>query len=375
MPTTVPQKEFLFACLAATLHGDDAAHHLADIRPDSWQNMASLAEYHSVAPLVYGEIQKHDIDIPESLRQQFRALVLRHRLANTIRFRCMAEIAALLASHDIDLIVLKGAALAHLVYDEVHLRPMRDLDLLLPPDRVMQAADLLQGLGYEMPHGLHRYNHRPHHLPGLENKVDGLLVSVELHHDVIHRDSRCSMTMTDLREAPQVFTCGGQRLQALSHTDMLRHLCVHSFAPARELRMIHLYDIMIYAAKFADQINWTLLRTEYPYVINGIRCIHFLLPCPEAVARQVDPPQCVAPPGSGEAMLPLSKILAPGKSWSRIGKELFCPAPWWKHAYYGIRPENSLLRCHLLTHPAQLCRWFVLRGISALHSTRRVLSI
>ena len=341
------------------------------VLPHPWQGMESLAEYHSVAPLLHREIQRHNIEIPKRLRQQLQALVLRHRRANSIRFNCLAEIAELLASQDIDLIVLKGAALAHLVYDEPYLRPMSDLDLLLPAEEVDRAAALLQKIGFVMPHGLHRYDHRPHHLPVLEKKVAGLLVSVELHRDVMHRDSRHSMTMADTEDSPQSFVCAGQNLQAFNHTDMLRHLCVHSFSPSRELRLIHLYDIMAYAKKFANQINWLQLRAEYPYVINGIRCIHFLLPCPEVVAREVDPSECAVPAGCGEVMQPLSKIMRRGKTCTEIWQELFCPSPWWKHAYYGISPERSLLRCHLLTHPAQVCRWLTQRAVSAVHTSVR----
>jgi len=366
------QKNVLFSCLKSTLHDSEMGASPPDMLPVSWQGMESLAEYHSVAPLLLRVIQRHHIDIPGRLRRQLQALVLRHRRANKIRFHCLGEISDVLASHDIDLIVLKGAALAHLIYRDTYLRPMRDLDLLLPVDKVDQAAYLLQERGFVMPRGLHRYNHRPHHLPILEKIVDGLHLSVELHHDVMPRDFRLSMTMADIEETPQSFVCAGRKLQAFNHTDMLRHLCVHSFSPSRELRLIHLYDIMAYATQFASQIDWHRLRMKYPYVINGIRCIHFLLPCPEVVAREVDPPKCPVPPGCGEAMQPLSSILGRGRTCAEIWQELFCPSPWWKYAYYGISPEKSLLYCHLLIHPAQVFRWLALRALSAVHATVRV---
>jgi hypothetical protein len=370
LPLTA-QKAFLVSCLNASLYGDQQRQYSPDPFPGDWQGIEALAEYHSVAPLVYREVERHQIQIPVRLRQQFKALVLRHRQANRIRFQCLAEIDELLARHDIALLVLKGAALAHLVYDEEYLRPMSDLDLLVPADKAGHAARLLKKLGYSMAHGLHRYNHRPHHLPGMEKQVNGLHVSVELHQDVMSRDSRFSMTRADLREKPQAFSCAGRQLHAFNHTDMLRHLCVHSFSPSRELRLIHLYDIMAYAAKFAGRIKWQQLRDDYPYVINGIRCIHFILSCPDQVAEQVDPPACRAPKESGQAMKPLSAIFATDMSVSAICKELFLPSPWWKHAYYGIRPEDSLACCHLLTHPAMVCRWLWLRALSALHTRLR----
>jgi hypothetical protein len=79
----------------------------------------------------------------------------------------------------------------------------------------------------------------------------------------------------------------------------------------------------------------------------------------------------MAPKESGQAMKPLSKIFGTDMSVSAICKELLLPSPWWKHAYYGIRPEDSLARCHLLTHPVTVCRWLRLRALSALHTRLR----
>jgi len=174
-----------------------------------------------------------------------------------------------------------------------------------------------------------------------------------------------------LCDEPQPFTCVGRQLYAFNHTDMLRHLCVHSFSASQELRLIHLYDIMAYAAKFANWLDWHRLRSDYPYVINGIRCIHFIFSCPDQVAKRVDPPVCRVPKECGQAMKPLSKIIGSDMSLAAKCKELFLPSPWWKHAYYEISPENSLTRCHLLTHPATVCRWLCLRIVSALHTRLR----
>ncbi len=318
-----------------------------------------------MAPLVYQTIKRHDIRIPGKQLQKIKALVLRHRRANGIRFSCLQEIVSLFSNNGIELIALKGAALAHILYDNPSLQPMNDMDLLLAAEKAEAAAHLLSGLGYSMPHGLHRFNHRPHHLPMLQKKVQGLTVTIELHTDTMHRDSPESMTIYDLTEQPQTFQCGQTRIKAMGHMDMLYHLCRHGFSASKELRLIHLYDIMAYATKFHDRIDWPKLRTRYPYVINGIRCVHFIFPCPRALAETFQPPTIRPPDRCGEAMRPLSKIVKKGRPWSTVFKELFLPSPWWKHAYYGIKPEDSLLQCNWLIHPAMVVRWLSLRCISA----------
>ena len=49
----------------------------------------------------------------------------------------------------IEVVVLKGAHLAELVYEEVALRPMADVDLLVRPAGLHDATRLLRSLGYE----------------------------------------------------------------------------------------------------------------------------------------------------------------------------------------------------------------------------------
>ena len=48
--------------------------------------------------------------------------------------------------------LLKGAALAITVYDSIGLRPMGDLDLLVPEERLAEAVARLKALGYVQPH-------------------------------------------------------------------------------------------------------------------------------------------------------------------------------------------------------------------------------
>ncbi len=367
-PSAQQHKQFLIDCLNLRLHGVSSGDHVPQLNDDQWHGLEAQAEYHSVAPLLYQIIQQYGIKIPGEHLQKIKALVLRHRRANVIRFSCLREIALLFADNDIDLIALKGAALAHLLYEDPSLRPMNDMDLLVAPEKADTAAALLVRLGYQMPHGLHRFNHRPHHLPMLQKKVQGLTVTIELHRDTMHRDSPKSMTMDDLTESPQTFTCNNTPIRAMGHRDMLYHLCRHSFSASTELRLIHLYDIMSYATKFHDRIDWRKLGDQYPYVINGIRCVHCIFPCPDALAETVHPPVMPFPDRCGEAMRPLSKIVQKGRPWSTVFNELFRPSPWWKHAYYGIRPEDSLLACNWITHPAMIARWIFLRILSACYT-------
>jgi hypothetical protein len=73
-----------------------------------------------------------------------------HRLvaADLRRQRALAEVLAGLAEAEVDVLVIKGAALAFLVYDEPHTRPRCDADLLIRTEQVDAAEGVLLASGY-----------------------------------------------------------------------------------------------------------------------------------------------------------------------------------------------------------------------------------
>jgi hypothetical protein len=73
-----------------------------------------------------------------------------HRLvaADLRRQRALAEVLAGLAEAGVDALVIKGAALAFLVYEEPHTRPRCDADLLIRSEHVEAAERVLLASGY-----------------------------------------------------------------------------------------------------------------------------------------------------------------------------------------------------------------------------------
>ena len=82
------------------------------------------------------------------------------------------------------LTLLKGISIAEEFYPEFHLRPMRDIDLLVPVESLAPMATLLYGLGYrqtsDTPHKTYDSHH--HAMPFFHDEKQ---VWVELHHRLI----------------------------------------------------------------------------------------------------------------------------------------------------------------------------------------------
>ncbi len=69
-------------------------------------------------------------------------------LRNTLLLHALEDVLARLAAEGIEVVVLKGAALALTVYQNVGLRPMCDVDLLVRPAQVPAALGVMKEMGY-----------------------------------------------------------------------------------------------------------------------------------------------------------------------------------------------------------------------------------
>ncbi|HSH40803.1 MAG TPA: nucleotidyltransferase family protein, partial [Arenicellales bacterium] len=186
-----------------------------------WSETIRQAERHGMAPWLHMQLRRAGADVPKEAHRKLGALTRRHADAIRIRTRALLEIGEYLGREGIDMVVLKGAALAYLIYPAPGLRPMSDIDILVAPVHLDRAASIVSDLGYRAssPETVRRDHH---HLPTLSKTFDGLLVSVEIHHDALARDNLGSIRLDALSEPQRAFSADDATLYALGHVDMLR---------------------------------------------------------------------------------------------------------------------------------------------------------
>lgn len=333
-----------------------------------WKGLVNSAERHALAPLVYYHLSQSGLEYPRDTSMELRALTLRHRISDKIRSSVLQDLLNALQGAGIEVAVLKGAALAHIIYPKAELRPMRDLDVLVDPQRANEAQELLKDLGFNVPEKHSEYMHDHHHLPGATLMRDGLSVSLEIHHDALSGDVDASIRTDRLTEPLRTFDLNGTTAYALGHIDTLRHLSHHTFEPIAEIKLGSVVDIFAYAETFADEIDWNLLRTHYPFVLTVMQCLHYLNAIPAAVQTHVPAPRAPAPDGVGAGMLPLSQILRGRKSKIQKLRELLYPSDWWLHAFYNVSPDHSLITTRWIRHPVKIMRWLWRRFLASRHS-------
>jgi hypothetical protein len=316
-----------------------------------------------MAPLVDNYLARHPSGVPAAVGQQLRALALRHAAWHRVRTVALSEMLDAFARQSIESLLLKGAALAWMIYPSPALRPMSDVDILVPRATARPAQETLRRLGYVTSAGRRRFGSNAHHLPAASRTRDGLNVSVEIHLDALSRDAPSSIAFGNLTESPRTFQLNGSAASTLGHIDTLRHLTHHLLEPSPDgyIRLIGAIDLLRYAATFFTTIDWTRLEARHPSVLNTLRCLHFVIPLPAVLSAFTPPSSAPSPGRAGEAIRPFRELLSHGRrGWTALN-ELFDPPEWWMHAYYNVPPDQPLTHVRLLRHPWQVARWLRLR--------------
>jgi len=336
---------------------------LGSVRLARWDHVPHDAEANHLAPLLDVLLRTHEHNAPEAVVHQLRALALRHAAWHRTRTGVLLEILGEFDRLSIDALVLKGAALAWMIYPSPSLRPMVDLDVMVPRARAGDAQAALGRLGFVTEPEPERFRRNAHHLAVAHRLDDGLLVNVEVHVDALSRDAPSTIAMSNLTEPPQPFIVNGTRRLTLGHLDMLRHLTHHLLEPSPNgrVRLIGIVDLLSYASAFNERIDWRRLQSDFGFVTNTLACLHHLVPLPDALLRFAPLPANVAPDRVGEIVRPLRSVLMEGQPLRAIFQELFNPPDWWMHAFYNVPPDRSLTPVRVFRHPWQLARWFALR--------------
>ena len=137
------QKLLLKACL---FQGDDAL--------SSWNQWKQGCDVQNLdkgslrlLPLLYKNLRSLNIEDP--LINQFRAFYYQTWCHNRKILEDFSGILAFFTEHGIPTLLLKGAALILQCYQDPGLRPIADVDMLIPYDRAMQSLHLLSERGWK----------------------------------------------------------------------------------------------------------------------------------------------------------------------------------------------------------------------------------
>ncbi len=333
-----------------------AAHNFTD-----WEQLSAEAERQGLGPLLYTHLQAAGAQPPPPVKRTLQGLYLRHRHANRVRAQAMVEILTAYRDVGIEPLLLKGAALAHMLYPQPGLRPMSDLDLLVKTNHARQAQQTLVELGYRAP--LPSAGQLPgKHLLAATRQLEGLTVSVEIHHNLFNIGTPASLTLDELTASPFPFALNGLTAYTLPHEEMLWHLCQHLILIGQPFRLIWLADIVGLAERFTTDIDWDRLKHQYPLVLSTLSLFHFITPLSDRLRRSASlkigrVPQGIGHEFEGWPRTSLKAQQRAGKGIGQIMRDTFWPTEWWLRLYYGQGSTRPLFPVRWGHHPLRILTW------------------
>ncbi len=121
-----------------------------DLSSADWQALVTEAHSQGVAPLVYWKLsQAGNLSfLPDFARSELRAAYAATWMINQKILQELEVLAHLFDKAGIPTVVLKGACFALTIYPDIGLRPMGDLDILVPRVKLDQAVQIANNLGY-----------------------------------------------------------------------------------------------------------------------------------------------------------------------------------------------------------------------------------
>lgn len=223
-----------------------------------WDALAALAEANRLSPLLKRNLQisQSATLVPDAVRENIDRACQWHSLYALRQTVALKRLCETMAGAGFSPLLLKGVALAHRDYPDPSLRPMRDVDLLLPAAEAERAqAFLIAHDNYRLApwagtYGI-EYNHQLPELQDIEFEL-----TIEIHHRINARNWLQEPMLVDLlrREATSM-QIGGTNIPVPSARTNFLHLVEHAtLHHTFENGPITLADLHFLATR--NQLDW-----------------------------------------------------------------------------------------------------------------------
>ncbi|MCX6844555.1 MAG: nucleotidyltransferase family protein [candidate division WOR-3 bacterium] len=193
-----------------------------------WNEVANMAVRHGLAPLLFKRLKQSGAQagIPADAWERLRLAYFNSAGRNKRRFRELRTVLGCLRTAGIPVIVLKGAYLAEAVYGDIAVRPMCDVDLMVPRAEVPRTQAVLLDMGRVQRHteDVEWWYRNECHLPAVIIRT----LAVEVHWTIIPADAPLSIDTAGIWDRACTASVAGVDVLALSLEDLLLHLCLHS---------------------------------------------------------------------------------------------------------------------------------------------------
>lgn len=260
------ENRLLLLCAQAKIPENkvDQIKHLVSL-PLNWGNILDSAFSQGIAALLYNCLKgmQEKQCIPREAMEKLKKAYYENIARNMYLYTELLKILKPFNNKGIKVIVLKGATLAKIVYKDIGLRSMRDIDLLVKKEDLSYAKETMSDLGYVPKMHLlseewYKKNH--YHLPTYMHREKSLMV--EIHWDITKKPFDINIKKWFERAIYAEYnSC---KVLMPSPEDIIIHLCLHLYNHGYHSQMFlrELCDISETINHYRDEIDWMLLQNE-----------------------------------------------------------------------------------------------------------------
>lgn len=234
----------------------------------NWQNLFKKANAHNVMGYVLKNIKSlEELSIPTDFFQKIKKSHLERIALSIALTNSLKDILIKFENDGIRSILLKGALLNSLIYDNISLRTFTDIDLLIKPEDLQRAVGIIESLGYTKAstnESLAKKEGRTQ----IHYIKDGLVV--DLHVAAINSSQYSAISKfydDNLWQNAVQFKFHDTHTWRPQDEDLLIYSCIHLSVHHNYDKMIWLKDIERILTKL--DIDW--LRFEEKVIKNNLR--------------------------------------------------------------------------------------------------------
>jgi hypothetical protein len=260
--TLSPTEQMLVQQILSARASNGNAVTLPLLQTGEWQAVVRSGREHGLVPVLYDSLSRREsfAGMPPDVMEFLRQSSFRTGLANWLAFQQLGQLLALFERDRIPVVLLKGAALAHTVYADPGLRPMADLDVLVPYAAFPRARAILIEQNYapilESGDG---FDWHFAHAQGFEGRgrqprlveLHWHLFGLPYYRERVPIEWFWSRTMSA--------RLGERTVRVFSPEAQVLHLAAHLALQHQQRPLVWTFDLALVLSHWRDQIQWQSL--------------------------------------------------------------------------------------------------------------------
>jgi hypothetical protein len=252
------KEKILLYCIGIKKH-EAETDKFENLSADDWDDIIQMLHRHRTLPLLYYRLHSDKLDesMPDRVIEDLQEIYRYNLWQNTQKYYELSKMIRMLQQDGVQILLLKGIALAELVYESIALRPMSDVDLLVKGEDIWKIDEVLSKLGYvgNLSMAVESYEKEKMLSLSYENRRENIdsISKIDIHTRLLE------LPDLDLWANASTVTIVSTEALIPGLEDFLLYLCVHICYDLRlcgESRLLSWYDIAKFLDHYGKDLDW-----------------------------------------------------------------------------------------------------------------------